>query len=55
MSPVTALLPVVGLPFTAAAYFANRRHAGFHRTISRMAFVASVLVSIAVAWTVFLK
>ena len=50
ISPATALLPIFGVPFTAAAYFANRRHPGVYRTISQITFVGSLLVSLVIAW-----
>ena len=45
ISPVTALLPIVGLPFNIAAVWFNRAHPGWHRTLSRITFVAALLVS----------
>jgi len=48
VSPVTALLPIVGLPFNAAAWWANRHHRGLCRTLSRVTLVAAVVWSLTV-------
>lgn len=50
ISPATGLRPIVGLPFTAAAYVANRHHPGVYRTVSQVTFVGSLLFSLVVAW-----
>jgi hypothetical protein len=55
MSPVTALLPIVGLPFNAAAYLANRRHPGGYRAIALFSLVGSLVLSIAAAWLLFIR
>ncbi|MEO7274189.1 MAG: hypothetical protein ABI211_19495 [Vicinamibacterales bacterium] len=52
MSPVTAALPLFGLPFNAAAYFMNRQHPGLYRTISRVTLVAGVIWSLFGLWVV---
>ena len=49
VSVVTALLPLFGLPFNLAAYLMNRRHPGFHRTLSRVTLAFGLLLSCAVA------
>lgn len=49
ISPATALIPIVGVLFTAAAYVANRRHPGVYRTISQITFVGSLLLSLVFA------
>lgn len=49
ISVATALLPIFGLPFNLAAYLMNRRHPGFHRTVSRVTLVIGVLLSCAIA------
>ena len=49
VSVVTALLPIFGLPFNLAAYLMNRRHPGFHRTVSRVTLAVGVMLSCAVA------
>ena len=46
ISVVTALLPVVGLPFNLAAFWTNRHHPGFHRTVSRVTLGIGVLISV---------
>ena len=46
ISVVTALLPVFGLPFNLAAFWMNRHHPGFHRTLSRVTLTIAVLTSI---------
>jgi hypothetical protein len=46
ISVVTALLPVFGLPFNIAAFWTNRHHPGFHRTVSRVTLGIGVLVSV---------
>ncbi len=55
ISPATALLPIFGVPFTAAAYFANRRHPGVYRTISRVTFVGSLLFSLVIGWMLLVE
>lgn len=50
ISPATMLLPIFGVPFTAAAFFANRRHPGVFRTISQVTLVGSLLFSLVIAW-----
>lgn len=45
ISVVTALVPILGLPFNVAAFWMNRPHPGFHRTVSRVTLAAGVLVS----------
>jgi hypothetical protein len=55
ISPATALLPIFGVPFTAAAYFANRRHPGVYRTISQVAFVGSLLFSLVIGWMLIVE
>jgi hypothetical protein len=47
ISVVTALIPIIGLPFNIAAYVMNRHHPGFHRTLSRVTLVTGVLMSLA--------
>lgn len=49
ISPATALMPIVGLPFNAAAWWANRHHPGGLRTLSRVTLAASVGWSLATA------
>jgi hypothetical protein len=49
ISPATALMPIFGLPFNAAAWWSNRRHPGGLRTLSRLTFAASVVWSLATA------
>jgi len=53
VSVVTALLPIFGLPFNLAAYLMNRRHPGFHRTVSRVTLAVGVVLSGAVAGLLF--
>ena len=48
VSPATALMPLVGLPFNVAAWLANRRFPGPLRTLSRVTLVVAVVWSLAV-------
>jgi hypothetical protein len=52
MSPVTAALPLFGVPFNLAAYVLNRQHPGLYRTISRVTLVAAVIWSLFGLWVV---
>jgi hypothetical protein len=52
ISPVTAALPLFGVPFNLAAYFMNRQHPGLYRTISRVTLVAAVIWSLFGLWVV---
>jgi len=46
ISPIAALLPIVGVAFGVAAYASNRHHPGPYRTLSRIAVAESVVVSV---------
>ena len=52
ISPVTAALPLFGIPFNLAAYVMNRQHPGLYRTISRVTLVAAVIWSLFGLWVV---
>ena len=52
MSPVTAALPLFGVPFNLAAFVMNRHHPGLYRTISRVTLVAAVIWSLFGLWVV---
>jgi hypothetical protein len=50
VSPVTTLLPVVGVIFNLAAYATNRHHPGFHCILTRVTLVISLALSAAALW-----
>jgi len=52
VSPLAALLGIVGLPFVLAAWMTNRRRPGPYRTIAKASLVVAGLVS--VIWVVAL-
>jgi len=46
ISPVVTFLPIIGPVLTAAAYFSNRANPGAYRTLSAIAFVASLALTV---------
>ncbi len=55
ISVVTALLPILGLPFNVAAFWTNRHDPGFHRTVSRVTLAVAVIWSAVAAGVLVLS
>lgn len=55
VSPATAFLPIIGPVLTAVAYFSNRSNPGAYKTLSAIAFVASLALHVAFAVALLLS